>query len=58
MSLGAYLRSNKLNSTIPTKTNLKQKSSDLNDRITNGVGDSTKKVIFLFKVIVDVRQPN
>lgn len=50
MSLGTYLRTNKLNSTIPTKI-IKPKDSDLNDKIVNGGGDSIKKVILPIEVL-------
>ncbi|KAJ6642146.1 Lebercilin-like protein [Pseudolycoriella hygida] len=43
MSLGTYLRSNKLNSTIAGKVNLKPKNSETSDRLTNGGSDSIKK---------------
>lgn len=49
ISLSNYIRLNKLNSTIPAKIDLKPKIPNLNDRIANGGGDSTKKVISLIQ---------
>ncbi|XP_037045056.1 uncharacterized protein LOC119080702 [Bradysia coprophila] len=43
MSLGTYLRSNKQNSTIPTKINLKPKISEVKDKTPTDMGISTKK---------------
>lgn len=46
LSLGSYLRANKLNNSMATKIIGIQKKDDLYDRIANGGGDSRKKVIF------------